>query len=432
MSNRIKLSTYEPKATDKVFIDTNVRNDMMAVNIMLRYPKYLKEFRCIADRCEDTCCAGWDIDIDKVTFKRYFKVNNQEMKKMFQKNVHNNQYCTSEDVDYGRVKLKNNKRCAFLDDNNLCVIYSNIGEDYLSNVCTCYPRITNMIDGNYEMTLDVSCPEAARKVLSLKNGIDFITEKVSLSKYIISGNIDTKAKELKGTAFMYFKEIRQRSLDIISNRKYSLDERLYILGDLLDNITELGDSNVREIPRYIDRYRVEDSLENYISDDMRYMIQISFFKDLLDKLDVFREVASTTFKSYTEKVLSGYDFQDNITDRATEYIDAYKRFNEEVMSKYSYIFENYLVNFIYNNLFPFSENDVAFHGYIMLLIRYSYMRFFLVGLMLIGENLDEDKIISFIQTFLKTTEHHKIYYTDVLEEVVQNEYDNMMFVNNLI
>lgn len=60
------------------------------------------------------------------------------------------------------------------------------------------------------------------------------------------------------------------------------------------------------------------------------------------------------------------------------------------------------------------------------------MRFFLVGLMLDGEELDEEKIITFIQTFLKTTEHHKTYYTDVLEEVVQNEYDNMMFVNNII
>ncbi len=405
---------------------------MMAINIMLRYPKYLKEFRCIADKCEDTCCAGWDIDIDKITFKRYFKVNNQEMKKMFQKNVHNNQYCTSEDIDYGRVKLKDNKRCAFLDDNNLCMIYSNIGEDYLSNVCTCYPRITNIIDGNYEMTLDVSCPEAARKVLSLKDGIKFVTEKVTLNKHIISGNIDTKSKELKGTIFMHFKKIRQKSIDILENKKYSLDERLYILGNLLDNITELGESDTRSIDRYIDRYKDKDALDLYMSDDMRYMIQISFFKGLLDKLDVFKEVASKTFKAYTEKVLKGYDFVDNITEKSQEYVEAYKKYNNDIMSKYGYIFENYLINFIYNNLFPFSENDVAFHGYIMLLIRYSYMRFFLVGLMLDGEELDEEKIITFIQTFLKTTEHHKTYYTDVLEEVVQNEYDNMMFVNNII
>lgn len=405
---------------------------MMAINIMLRYPKYLKEFRCIADKCEDTCCAGWDIDIDKITFKRYFKVNNQEMKKMFQKNVHNNQYCTSEDIDYGRVKLKDNKRCAFLDDNNLCMIYSNIGEDYLSNVCTCYPRITNIIDGNYEMTLDVSCPEAARKVLSLKDGIKFVTEKVTLNKHIISGNIDTKSKELKGTIFMHFKKIRQKSIDILENKKYSLDERLYILGNLLDNITELGESDTRSIDRYIDRYKDKDALDLYMSDDMRYMIQISFFKGLLDKLDVFKEVASKTFKAYTEKVLKGYDFVDNITEKSQEYVEAYKKHNNDIMSKYGYIFENYLINFIYNNLFPFSENDVAFHGYIMLLIRYSYMRFFLVGLMLGGEELDEEKIITFIQTFLKTTEHHKTYYTDVLEEVVQNEYDNMMFVNNII
>ena len=124
--------------------------------INLRYPTYYKKFKCIGGDCEDSCCIGWDIDIDKTTFKQYFKVQDKEMKTMFQKNVHNNQYCTSPDVDYGRVKLKKGKRCPFLDDNNLCIIYSNIGEEYLSNVCTCYPRLINKIDDFYEISLDVA------------------------------------------------------------------------------------------------------------------------------------------------------------------------------------------------------------------------------------------------------------------------------------
>lgn len=28
-------------------------------------PDYYDDFTCIADACEDTCCAGWQIVIDK-------------------------------------------------------------------------------------------------------------------------------------------------------------------------------------------------------------------------------------------------------------------------------------------------------------------------------------------------------------------------------
>ena len=34
-------------------------------------PSYYKEFRCIADKCNHSCCKGWEIDIDDETYKKY-------------------------------------------------------------------------------------------------------------------------------------------------------------------------------------------------------------------------------------------------------------------------------------------------------------------------------------------------------------------------
>ena len=28
-------------------------------------PDYYSEFSCIADKCSDNCCIGWEIDIDE-------------------------------------------------------------------------------------------------------------------------------------------------------------------------------------------------------------------------------------------------------------------------------------------------------------------------------------------------------------------------------
>ena len=35
------------------------------------YPEYYKEFKCIADKCPDTCCAGWKIMIDDKSLEKY-------------------------------------------------------------------------------------------------------------------------------------------------------------------------------------------------------------------------------------------------------------------------------------------------------------------------------------------------------------------------
>lgn len=35
-------------------------------------PHYYKDFKCIAGACTDTCCAGWDVDVDDKSY-RYYK-----------------------------------------------------------------------------------------------------------------------------------------------------------------------------------------------------------------------------------------------------------------------------------------------------------------------------------------------------------------------
>ena len=34
-------------------------------------PDYYQDFECIAGDCPDTCCAGWQIVIDKKSQKKY-------------------------------------------------------------------------------------------------------------------------------------------------------------------------------------------------------------------------------------------------------------------------------------------------------------------------------------------------------------------------
>ncbi|MDU1054936.1 flagellin lysine-N-methylase [Clostridium baratii] len=397
--------------------------------IRKKYPKYLKEFKCIGGECEDSCCIGWDIDIDKITFRQYYKVKDQEMKKMFQKNVHNNEYCQAPDVDYGKVKLKKDKRCPFLDECNYCIIQSKLGEEYLSNVCTSFPRILNKIDGYYEMSLDVSCPEAARILLLKEEGIEFEENEENLGKHIISSEIDTKSKEFKNLPIKYFKEIRDLSIKIIKNRKFDLNRRLYILGEFINELEEELKYNYENVQRFIKEYDINSVKDPYEKDDFSYLLQVDFFKKTMKYLNILNEVDSLSFKDYTREVMTGFNFEDdNISKYANVYIEAFEEYSKEYIIKNSFIFENYLVNFIYNYMFPFSENQSVFDGYIMLLMRYSFIRFYLVGKYIVNKNESKEEIARFIQVFSKSIGHHRNYLVNLLKYIKEKEFNNIEFV----
>lgn len=401
----------------------------MEKSIKKRYPKYLKEFECIGGKCEDSCCIGWDIDIDKTTFRQYYKVQDKEMKKMFQKNVHNNEYCQSPDVDYGKVKLKGDKRCPFLDEDNYCIIYSNLGEEYLSNVCTSFPRILNKIDGYYEMSLDVSCPEAARILLLKEEGIEFEESEETLGKHIISSEIDTKSKEFKDSHMKYLKEIRDLSIKIIKNRKFDLNKRLYILGEFINELEEELKYNYNNVPKFIKEYDIDSVNDSYEKEEFSYLLQVDFFKKTMKYLNILNEVDSLYFKECTKDVMSGFNFEeDNIRKYSDLYIKAFEDYSEEFINKNSYIFENYLVNFMYNYMFPFSETQSVFDGYIMLLMRYSFIRFYLVGRYLNNKEESKGDVIKFIQVFSKSIGHHRNYLVNLLKYIKEKEFNNIEFV----
>ncbi|MBN1057531.1 flagellin lysine-N-methylase [Clostridium botulinum] len=403
----------------------------MKKSVKIIYPSYIDKFQCIGGKCEDNCCIGWDIDIDKETFKRYHKVKDETMKIMFQKNVHNNKFCTNENLDYGRIKLNKAKRCPFLDDENYCLIQGKFGEDYLSSVCTQFPRVLNKVDNHYEICLDSACPEAARIILSSKEKIDFKESEKSLGKYTMSGVLDTRLSEFKNTPIKYFKEIRDFSIKIIQNRKLNISSRLYVLGDFLNKLEDL---EIHKIKEFINKYDIEVESKNYKRERMNYALQVSFFKNVVDSLDIVNETDSDKFKNYTKELLKGYNIKDNnsVIENADEYINAFERYAETYIENNSYIFENYFVNFIYNNLFPFSESDYMFEGYIMLLFRYSLMRFYLVGKYIYNEKDSKEEMIEFIQVFIKAVEHDKNYRSEILEYIKENSFDNMEFAKMIL
>ena len=119
-------------------------------------PKYYQRFRCIADRCEHSCCIGWEIDVDEDTLERYQRLPGG-YGDVIRESI------SMEDVPHFRLGA--GERCPHLDERGLCRIILSLGEDYLCDICREHPRFYNYTSVA-EVGLGMSCAEAARLILS--------------------------------------------------------------------------------------------------------------------------------------------------------------------------------------------------------------------------------------------------------------------------
>lgn len=406
----------------------------MKEKINMIYPSYLKEFKCTGGSCEDNCCNGWEINIDKTTFDQYSNIKDKKMNNHIIKNIMIKDKCKDASIDYGQIKLKHNNMCPFLSRDKYCTIHSELGEEYLSDVCATYPRIINKVDNYYEISLDVSCIEAARIVFSKEEGIDFEECEGVFGKYALAMKIDTNDPVIKDNNIRYLKEIRNLSIKIIKNRKHSLSERLYMLGSFLEIARKELCYNYNNVNEFINRYDIESFGGEFRRDEINYLLQLSFFRDILEKLGVFNGCKSNYFISRIKEVISGFRFDEHksLIENSELYLEAYKICEEKIFNKYSYVFENYLVNHMFKELFPFSESDVIINDYIMMLTRFAYIRFYIVGQYLYSGEISKEKVILSIQSLMKEIEHDKSYLKDIRRYIIENELDNRRFAKILL
>ncbi len=67
----------------------------------------------------------------------------------------------------------------FLNENQLCVIYQELGEQALCDVCTDTPRDFLEYGGARELALSASCPEAGRLIYRNKEKMKVVEKEIS-------------------------------------------------------------------------------------------------------------------------------------------------------------------------------------------------------------------------------------------------------------
>ncbi|EPR14357.1 flagellin lysine-N-methylase [Ruminiclostridium papyrosolvens] len=402
-------------------------------------PQYFRKFRCIGSECEDSCCKGWRVNIDKETYKKYRCVQDSELRPLLDKYVTRERKNGGDIVNYAKIKMIDEEAlCPFLNDKKLCKIQREYGEGYLSKVCTIYPRTANRVDNAIEMSTTLSCPAAARLALLNPEIMEFDKyEDIPNPDLMGSPGLNTQDKQFANRPQRYFWDIRIFTIDILQNRNYFMWERLIILGLFIEKLNKcVIENKVNDIPNIIQSYNkmIEEGTFKGVLDSIPAdcTVQLQLIKDIID-IRVNRGVLSKIYMECYEQFQKGINYTEEATKEEiiNNYQKAFEEYYKPYMDQHEYIFENYLVNHVFARLFPFTDGSI-FDAYIMLVLHYAIIKVHLIGMAGYNKGLNEDMLIKLISTFTKTVDHNTVFLKDLAKQLSEKNYNTLAYMTIMI
>ncbi|MGB4657855.1 MAG: flagellin lysine-N-methylase [Mobilitalea sp.] len=288
---------------------------------------YYDTFTCIADKCSFTCCQEWKIAVDDDT---YIKWNHLSLTK--KNNDYLDQYVKQKDGTRV-ITLNEQKQCPFLNEQKLCNLVLNFGDEVLSETCASFPRQIHEFADRKEYSLVSCCPE----VVDLMNQQD----KISFTKNMFDSEEDILL------------QIRTMMITIMQNQHFSISKSMMMIFYILLDIRQKESVLKKEIDEYKEEAVLKELSDTI--DNMQFLSLDTFEENNELFLDMAENyLQQELYTSYlgpiaviAENLSKDYD--------KSKMIVQLQEF-EKQFSSFEKLFRNYLVLEIFSNsLMPESD-----------------------------------------------------------------------------
>lgn len=239
-------------------------------------PYFFDSFKCKASECTDSCCIGWEIDIDSDSIAKYNAVDG-EFGERLKANI-----LTDGECSY--FKLAKDERCPFLNSDNLCDIYINIGEESLCDICREHPRFYNEFAGRCEAGIGLCCERVCEILFCDDSPVGFVTE---------DDGYDDDFDEFEASVI----NLRQQIIDTVSDRSVPFFDRLKKLCKVC---------SVDDVVRILANTEpINDEWSKYISNLQNIVVRLSQVTPCFNDSDYEKLFVYILFRHFTKAVYDG-------------------------------------------------------------------------------------------------------------------------------
>jgi lysine-N-methylase len=401
-------------------------------------PSYAAAFECIGASCEDTCCKGWPIPLDQATYKQYRGFPDERLGSVVTQYV--KIAVNAPASHFAKIVQTESGACPFFNTDRMCDIHKQYGAKLLSTTCSTYPRALNRVHGVLEGSLLLSCPEAARNVL--------------LDPYIFEGTGDLDAGKFRTDSvvrlannrtasiqkpYAFFDGVQQALILTVRDRSRPLWQRLLLIGSLCKSLDEvLTDEAEAKVPVILDDHR--RALEgNLLRAELEGIpaqpaLQLNIFLRLTDER-VRDKTSGARFRdmfwTFVEGIGSAVEAEPGAD--IERYLEAEERYHRPFFACRPYILENFLVNYLFQNLFPFGRENTLrstprriFEEYVLLATQFAWINTLLIGTAgYAKQEFAEEHVVHVVQSFCREVEHNPYVLISMVELMAHLRLDNL-------
>lgn len=397
-------------------------------------PDYADRFACIGPACEDTCCAGWSVSVDETTYRTYTDLPAGSLRSLIDSSIvltPTPPAGTAAAASFAGVRMLPSGVCPFLSEERLCRIQVEHGESYLCHTCATFPRTTHTIDKLKETKLSLSCPEAARLVLLAPR----LLPPPGASRYRMTWDeTATQPASLRN----YFWQIRAFALSLTQNRAYPLWQRLFLLGTLSRRLEALARGELsRSFPELLDGFSRALATRGLCASMETILANLPLQLEIVLWL-ITRRMGDARFSPRLREVLRlfaegvGHARGVSIESQAANYAEAYAQYYAPFFRKRPYILENYLINAILRDLFPFGQKlfdpeatPEPARAFALLAVQFALIKGLLIGVAgARKEKFSSADAIRTVQIAFKHFEHNHRFVSEALAMLAERGLDD--------
>ena len=367
----------------------------------MRYvkPDYYDSFRCVADKCPDTCCAGWQIVIDDETLEKYKGDDSYFSDRL------------EEGVDWLEgTFVQKQRRCSMLNEKNLCDLIIQKGEGWLCETCRRYPRHVEEFEGLREWSLSLSCPVAAELMLNHLEKVSFLVEEDEKED-----PLEEEFDDFDLLLFTQLEDARTVIFSIVQNRSIPLQSRLVLLMKMAEAMQLCVDES-----RFFDMEEVIRQFEEIAADKISAGKQESEREAISDR---------ETLKKRYERIKSGFcalkdlerlreewtevlDTAERVlySDSYKAYEEIYEAFCEEYLTdgenQWDIFMEQILVFFLYTYFCGAVYDDCVYSKVGLAVFSACFIQeFVMCSWFLADKHIDKRECIKLAYRYAREVEH---------------------------
>ena len=257
---------------------------------------YYDDFKCIGSECPNSCCVGWEIDLDINTFQKYRDLHDSNINKC----ISVNQKPTYD--KFAKIKNVKDQRCSFLDKNNLCNIQKKYSEKLLSPTCSNFPRRKVDFGSKQLSSCLLSCPEISRIFFADNEQFKIIDDE----KKLVDTNLKIIPDEFRNNLYAVSGErVFNFLYKLYNSSDISLEKCLMITNQIINEFSnkKIEPHKLNEVFKYIKSFFLNHKIEKKIDTETQLDFLKKFFRCFLKK-KINNKLSELINKLYTDCFLN--------------------------------------------------------------------------------------------------------------------------------